>query len=75
MEILELKEKIHKKVETSEKSILETIYILLEDNATHSFELTNEEADEIDKDVADYLSGKTKGYTFEEVKLNARKGA
>lgn len=75
MEILELKEKIHKKVEVSDKKILETIYMLLEDSTTKGFELTDEEADEIDKDVADYLSGKTKGYTLEEVKLNARKGA
>ena len=75
MDILELKEKIHKKVDASDKKTLETIYVLLEENTTKSFELTDEEADEIDKDVADYLSGKTKGYTLEEVKLNARKGA
>ena len=73
MEILEIKEKIHKKVETSNKKILETIYELLEESTINSFELTDKEADEIDTDVADYLSGKTKGYTFEEVKLNARK--
>ena len=73
MELIELKQRIHNKIEVSDKKILEAIYILLE-NTTQGFELTDEEADEIDKDVEDYLSGKTKGYTFEEVKLNARKG-
>ena len=52
MEILELKEKIHNKVETSNKKILETIYELLEESTINSFELTDKEADEIDTDVA-----------------------
>lgn len=75
MELIELRKKIHNRIEVSDKKILETIYTLLENNQQKTFELTDEEADEIDKDVEDYLTGKTKGYTFEEVKSNARKGA
>jgi len=73
MEILELKEKIHNKIEVSDKKILEAIYTLLENNTTQGFGITDEEAEEINKDVADYLSGKTKGYTREEVKKKLRK--
>jgi phosphotransacetylase len=72
MEILELKEKIYSKIEVSDKKILEAIYTLLENNTSQGFGITDEEAEEINKDVADYLSGKTKGYTREEVKKKIR---
>ena len=73
MELVELKEKIHNKIETSDKKVLEAIYVLLENKQQSTFELTDEEAEEINKDVADYLSGNTKGYTREEVKKKIRK--
>lgn len=72
MELVELKQRIHNKIEISDKKVLEAIYTLLENNNTQGFELTDEETDEIDKDVANYLSGKIKGYTKEEVKKNIR---
>jgi putative addiction module component (TIGR02574 family) len=76
METLELKESIYKKIEeVSGKKTLNEIYALLENNSAQHFELTDEEAEEIDNDVKDYLSGKTKGYTREEVKKNIRKTA
>ena len=34
--------------------------MIVEESTINSFELTDKEADEIDTDVADYLSGKTK---------------
>ena len=73
MEILELKEKIRNKIEVLDKKTLEAIYTLLENNTTQGFEITDEEAEEINKDVADYLSGKSKGHTREEVKKKLRK--
>jgi phosphotransacetylase len=72
MEILELKEKIYSKIEVSDNKILEAIYTLLENNTSQGFGITDEEAEEINKDVAEYLSGKTKGYTREEVKKKIR---
>jgi hypothetical protein len=72
MEILELKEKIYSKIEVSDNKILDAIYTLLENNTSQGFGITDEEAEEINKDVSDYLSGKTKGYTREEVKKKIR---
>lgn len=75
MELIELKEKIHKKIEQSDKKILEAIYVLLESSQPYMYELNDIEADELDEDVSNYLAGNTKGYTLEEVKIKARKGA
>jgi hypothetical protein len=73
MEIVKLKEKIYNKIEVSDKKTLEAIYTLLESNSTPHIGITEAEAEEINKDVADYLSGKTKGYSREEVKKKIRK--
>lgn len=75
MELLELKQRIHNKIEVSDKKVLEAIYTLLENINAKGFELTDEEATEIEKDVSDYLSGKSKGYIKEDIKKNIRKTA
>jgi hypothetical protein len=46
----------------------------LENRQFNSFELTDNEIAEMDRDINDYLSGRTKGYSFEEAKIMARNG-
>lgn len=73
MKLAVLKEKIHTKIELSDKKVLEAIYTLLENQQQKSFDLTDEEAEEIEQDIADFLSGKTKAYSLEEVKINIKR--
>lgn len=68
-----LKEKLHRYIDVAEDTkVLEAITTLLETNLGKGFELSDDEAKEIDNDVTDYLSGKTKAYTLKDVKLKAR---
>lgn len=73
MDLSELKEKIHAKVDSSDIKVLEVVYLLLEDQSFTDFELTDKEAKEIDRDIDDFLSGKTKGYTIQEIRSGLKK--
>lgn len=70
MEIIELRELIQAKIEHSDKKVLEAIYELLQGAHENHFAVTDEEINEIESETLAYLSGKTKGYTLEEVKAN-----
>jgi hypothetical protein len=68
MNIAELKERIAIQLEVSDKNVLEAVYKLLVNQKLDLFELTEEEADEIETDISEYLKGSTKGFTFDQVK-------
>jgi Mg2+ and Co2+ transporter CorA len=68
MNIAELKERIATQLEVSDKNVLEAVYKLLVNQKLDLLELTEEEADEIETDISEYLKGSNKGFTFEQVK-------
>ncbi len=66
-----LKKKVYKCIDISEDKILKAVYTLLEANINVydlNFEFTAEQIKELNKRRKDHLSGKSKSYTFEEIK-------
>lgn len=74
MKTSELKEKLHFYIDTAKTEKLKAIYTMLEDDIEQRM-VKEEEAyyDELDRRVADMESGKTRTYTWEEVKANTAK--
>lgn len=66
-----LKKNIHKAIDKIEDAgLLQAVYIILEKQieATPEYELTTAQKKELDKRLADHKAGRTKTYSWEEVK-------
>lgn len=69
-----LKKKLHEYIDLSDEKILKAVYTILESNmvaAEPEVEYTPAQLKELNKRRKDHLSGKSKSYTFEEVKKYA----
>jgi hypothetical protein len=66
-----LKKKIHEYIEVTDNKILKAVYTLLEAQVKASeatFEFNKEQIKELNKRRKAHLSGKSKSYSFEQIK-------
>lgn len=73
MSTLEKQEFVKENIDTVDDKFLDTVYELFLSHLglrTNSFELTDDQKQELDRRTALYHSGKAKTYTWEEVKQN-----
>lgn len=73
MNISELRDRIHTRINTSDRDVLEAVYLLLEQPTTNKFTLTQQELQSMNKELSDYLAGTSRGYTLEEVKAGFKR--
>lgn len=69
-----LKKKLHEYIDRSDEKILKAVYTILESNmvaSEPSSEYTSDQLKELNKRRKDHLSGKSKSYSFEEIKKYA----
>ena len=69
MSTLEIKKEIVNYIEHADKKTLEALYTLLKPSMhSKTFEITDEEIEEMEQNRKDYLNGRAKGYTLEEAR-------
>jgi len=71
MQATELKNKIHQYIDVTDEKILKAVYTILESHVKSTeldFEFSSEQIKELNKRRKAHLEGKSKSYTFEEIK-------
>jgi hypothetical protein len=72
MKTAEIRERLHSYIETAEEKKLKAIYTMIEDEVASNLPWNNKSfVAEIDKRIQDLETGKTKGYTWDEVKKHS----
>jgi len=74
MTISAIKEKLHSFIDTAKEKQLAELYLFIADKFAEKYDWWEDEdfIAEIDRRIKDFESGKTKGVSWEEVKLKAR---
>jgi putative addiction module component (TIGR02574 family) len=67
-----IKSKLHQFIENAEQKKLKAIYTIFENEIEASSQLTKAQKDELDFRLEEYLSGKTKTQTWDEVVKKAK---
>ena len=72
MRTTQIKQQLHDYIDSAEDKKLKAIYALLEDDISESYQLTEDQKQELDRRYDDYMSGIGKTYTWDETVAMAR---